>query len=557
MRALGRTLRLILAAAPGAMLLGAFLSVLMLVMGAALLGLSGWFITATGVAAAAGLIFDVFTPSSGIRFLAVGRAAARYGERLATHDATLRALSALRVDLMRRQLAQGFEAMSRARAPLALTRITADVDALDGVALRLVLPLVAGLVTHALAFAALGLLTTWGIAGAVAGVYLIGGALGLLVLARRTAWPSVAAERATQALRRGAVDVLRGQEDLLVHGRLARAQAALLDRGRAADAAVRALDRAERGAGAWLAMVVTLATALALMFGGWAVSAGHLGAAEAAIGVFVALALSETLVPLRRGMAELGRMRDAAGRVLTAPQKAPGAAREGAADLSADAPRLSVSDLAFRRPGAARAVVAGLRFEVRAGETLALTAPSGGGKSTVLAMIAGVLDPSGGTIRLDGRDIAGLGDDLRSRVTLVPQRAALVGGSIRENLRLAEPDAEEDDLWRALAATALAGRVRALGGLDGMLGEGGAGLSGGEARRLVLARALLRRPRVLLLDEPTEGLDEATAEKVLAGLRAALPDAAIVTASHRAAETRSADQVLALGGGVLTEGPPA
>ena len=549
MRALGETLRLIVAAAPGAMLLGVLLSVLVLTMGAALLGLSGWFITATGMAALAGAIFDVFTPSSGIRFLAVGRAGARYGERLATHDATLKALAALRVDLMRRQLARGFEAMSRARAPLALTRITADVDALDGVALRLVLPVVAALVTHALAFVVLGLLTTWAIAGAVATVYVPFGAFVLVLLARRTARPSVAGERAAQALRRGAVDMLRGQEDLLVYGRLEDARAGLIARGHESDAAVRAVDSAERRAGAALAMAVTLAAAAALALGGWAVSEGHIGAAEAAIGVFVALALSETLQPLRRGIAELGRMRDAAGRVLVRDEG--GRAVRGAAGDRPGAARLSVERLGFHRPGALRAVVEGLSFDVRAGETVALTAPSGGGKSTVLGMIAGVLVPSSGAVRLDGRDIAGLEGDLRARVTLVPQRAALVGGSIRENLLLADPEAGEGALWQALEAVALAARVRALGGLDGRLGEGGSGLSGGEARRLVLARALLRRPAVLLLDEPTEGLDEATAASVLAGLRAALPDAAIVTASHRAAETRGADRVLALGGALV------
>ncbi|ROU03483.1 thiol reductant ABC exporter subunit CydC [Histidinibacterium lentulum] len=553
MRPLADTLRLVMAAAPGAMLLGTLLSVLVLVMGAALLGLSGWFITATGMAAMAGAVFDVFTPSSGIRFLAVGRAGARYGERLATHDATLRALAALRVDLMRRQLARGFEAMARARAPLALTRITADVDALDGVALRLALPVVAALVTHAFAFVALGWLTTWATAGAVVVFYVAGGGFVLLWLARRAARPSVAGERAAQALRRGAVDMLRGQEDLLVYGRLAEARAALVAQGDEADAAARAVDAAERRAGAWLAFAVTLAAGAALALGGWAVSAGGIGAAEAAIGVFVALALSETLQPLRRGMAELGRMRDAAGRVLAREED--GAETRAAVPDRPGAARLSVEGLGFRRPGALRAVVEGLSFDVRAGETLALTAPSGGGKSTVLGMIAGVLDPTSGTVRLDGRDIVAFDGDLRARVTLVPQRAALVGGSIRENLHLADPGAEEADLWRALEAVALAARVRALGGLDGTLGEGGSGLSGGEARRLVLARGLLRRPRVLLLDEPTEGLDEATAERVLKGLRAALPEAAIVTASHRVAETRSADRVLALGAADGGAGP--
>ena len=144
-----------------AMARGALLSVLVLVMGAALLGLSGWFITATGVAGLAGIgiAFDVFRPSAGVRLLALGRTAARYGERVLTHDATLRALAVLRVDLLRRQAGQGARALMRLRGEAALTRIVADVDALDGLVLRLFLPALAALATHALAFAMLAWLS--------------------------------------------------------------------------------------------------------------------------------------------------------------------------------------------------------------------------------------------------------------------------------------------------------------------------------------------------------------------------------------------------------------
>ena len=134
MRPVLRIVRLLLAAAPWAMVRGAALSVVVLLMGAALLGLSGWFITATGVAGLAGLgiAFDVFRPSAGVRFLALGRTAARYGERLLTHDATLRALAALRVTLLRRHAGADARALMGLRSESVLTRIVSDVDALDG-----------------------------------------------------------------------------------------------------------------------------------------------------------------------------------------------------------------------------------------------------------------------------------------------------------------------------------------------------------------------------------------------------------------------------------------
>ncbi|KDB05435.1 hypothetical protein U879_01545, partial [Defluviimonas sp. 20V17] len=243
----------------------------------------------------------------------------------------------------------------------------------------------------------------------------------------------------------------------------------------------------------------------------------------------------------------LGRMRDAAGRVLDGAEAPPPA---GAADAPAAAGPavLAARDLSYRREGAARAVLNGLSLELAPGETLAVAGPSGVGKSTLLFLCAGLLQPSDGDITLAGRALADWDEPaLRARLTLVPQRAALVAGTIRDNLALATATLDDSAAWAVLGAVALDAVVAARGGLESRLGEGGAGLSGGEARRLVLARALLRRPEVLLLDEPTEGLDPETAAAVLRGLRATLPRAAILTASHRAAELAWADRVITLG----------
>jgi ATP-binding cassette subfamily C protein CydC len=548
MTPLVRAAWMIWASAPVAMWRGAALTVMVLLMGAALLGLSGWLITATGIAGLAGIgiAFDVFRPSAGVRMLALGRAAARYGERLLTHDATLLALAGLRVRLLRGFAGQSFAALERLRSPAALTRITADVDALDGVVLRLALPVVAGVVTHAVAFVALWWLVALPVAATVAAGYLGGGALVLAGLARRGFAASAAAEDAQQALRRGAVDIFRGQAGLLVQGRMT----AHLDRLAAVDAAGRAaaayLDGQDRQAGLVLTVLSSALVAAALILGSWLVTADTLAPAPAAIGVFVALALAETLGPLRRGLAELGRMQGAARRVMAdidvvpttqaAPAASPARAAEADGHVALGAHRLG------QRQGT-RWLFRNVDLSVTTGETLLLTGASGAGKSTLLGLLAGLMTPTEGMVTLAGHPVLSMAEPaLRGRLTLLPQRSALIAGTVRDNLRLAAPDLTDADAWAALGAAALADTLRTRAGLDTVLGEGGRGLSGGEARRLTCARAILRRPEVLLLDEPTEGLDDSTAAALLQGVRAALPDAAIVIASHRAGDAAHADR---------------
>ena len=531
MRALLRVLHLLIGAAPWAMARGASLSVLVLLMGVALLGLSGWFITATGMAGLAGLgiAFDMFRPSAGVRFLALGRTAARYGERLLTHDATLRALSTLRVSLLRTHARLGGRELLRLRSEGVLTRITADVDALDGLVLRLALPALAGLVTHLAVFAALIWLVGWLVATVVLGIYLAAAICILMWLGRATMTPSKDAETTGQALRRGVIDMMRDREALILSGGLSDKEDRLIELDVQVRQAAGRLDRAERSAGLALTVTVSFAAAAALVAGGWLLIPGIIDAPKAVIGVFVALALAETLLPLRRGIAEIGRMADAAGRVTGPRAKAKRTAR---ASPREHGKRL----LTVGMPG--------IRFSLDPGEAVALTGPSGSGKTTLLMQVAG-LDRAEG-VRILGVSPADIDEaDLRQVLTMLPQRSALIAGSVRDNLTLAGP-AEDAQLWMMLKAVSLAKVIREKGGLDAQLGEGGSGLSGGQARRLGIARVLLRKPRILLLDEPTEGLDAENASAVLAGIRRTLPDAAILAALHRGADHPIFDRTVSL-----------
>jgi ATP-binding cassette subfamily C protein CydC len=551
MRAVLAIAGLILQAERTALWRGAVLSAVVLITGAALLGLSGWFITAAATAglAGAGLVFDVFRPSAGVRMLALGRTAARYGERLLTHDATLRALAALRVRLLSGMARADWPRLERLRGALALNRLTADVDALDTIPLRLMLPLGAGLAAQLLAAAGVGLLADPRIAAWTLAVNLAGAGSVLFFGARAARRPARLGEHALQALRTRTVDLVRGRADLAVAGRLEAQAQAVAEAGRRRAVALAQLDAIDRAAGLALGLTVVCAVSGALLIGLRSVGAGRITPAEAAIGPFVALALAETIAPLRRAVVEWGRMRLAAGRIL------PDLDRPRAAELAvapaqthhAGAPILAAHGLAYGRPGAARPILNAVELALTPGETIALTAPSGAGKSTLLALLAGLLEPEAGVVTLRGAALALWPEAaLRHEIGLVRQRAALMRGTLGEALRLAAPEAGDREMRAVLETVALWPVVAPRGGLGLRLGDRGAGLSGGEARRLALARALLRRPSVLLLDEPTEGLDTATAARVLAGIRGALPVAAILLSAHRPVEIAAADRVVTL-----------
>ncbi|MCO8146265.1 thiol reductant ABC exporter subunit CydC [Rhodovulum tesquicola] len=532
-----------------ALIRGTVLAVAVLVAGVALLGLSGWFITAAGVAGLAGIgiAFNVFQPSAGVRFLALARTAARYGERLLTHDATLKSLTDIRVRLLRGVLGLPFQRLARLRGAETMNRLVADVDALDGISLRLFIPAIAAVTVYLASFLAIWWLTDLVLAVWIVVSFTLGTGLVLLWTGRHALAPSRRAEKALQAFRIRLIDLLRARDDLVVYGRLPDQTAAV----GAAETRLRenlgAVDRLERRAGLMLALTTTISAGIALWLGGALVARGTISPAQAALGFFAALALSETVQPVRRGLADLGRMLDAARRVrrLLPTNGVAAVPATPAAPPRPEAPALEMSDIAYRHPGAENPVVEGFALSMAPGEKVALTGASGRGKSTVLALAAGLIQPDRGQILVSGRPLRDLPESqLRAEVTYLPQRSMLLGTSFFDMLALGAPGLDESDALAALEAVALSSTVAGRGGLHAKLSENGAGLSGGEQRRLALARALLRHPQLLLLDEPTEGLDRPTAIRVLAGIRDFLPRATLLIASHRKAERDWAERLI-------------
>lgn len=543
MTSLRRVLGLCLKSAKGAMWRGGALSVLVLLAGVGLLALSGWFIAAAATAglAGTGLVFDVFKPSAGVRALALGRTASRYGERLLTHDATLKALVTLRLRLLQGLMAQPLRRLERARAAAALNRMIADVDALDGVTLRLFLPAVAGALTLVVSVLGLALFVGWGLAAWVGALY----GLGSLAIGWRygpEALPAARlAERALQAVRARSNDAFAARADLTVYNAIG-GQIALIGRAsKGLGQARKRRDSVERAAQFWVTVVVQTTVAGAVLFGFLSVSNGDLSTPLATLGVLASLALSETVMPLARGISEFGRIADSARRVM---DDIP----ENQIDRSQKlrAKPMIVPPLDLRRIRI-EPLVETLSLTVEAGEMVLLAGPSGVGKTTVLNVIAGLLPANGGEVCIGGHPLHDYSEeDFRGRLGYLPQRATVIDGTLMDSLRLGSADLSETEAWEVLEAVQLTRFAQERDGLQTRLGSRGTALSGGERRRVALARLIAGRPPVILLDEPTEGLDEATATAVLSGIRKYLPKSSILISSHRFCDRALADRVITL-----------
>lgn len=516
---------------------GALLAALTVLMGMALLGLSGWFITATalaGLVPATALVFDVFMPSAGIRLLAVGRTGARYAERLVTHDATLAVLAALREKLFRHWSRPQAARLLMLRPARLLQRLTSDVDALDSLYLRLLVPGMAALGAALLAGLSFGLMRWW--LGLLASAWLLLAGWGIALWhGLRTRQAAVRRAMALEALRLQSVDLAAGQAELLMAGQLPAQVAAVLACDARAAVADDRLYRAEARAAQAYGVAGALTLSAALLAMGSLVERGQIGVAVAALGILLALSAMEPFAALRRGAAEAGRTWLAVRRIGKAAVEE-GPPQAGCQPTPGAGLAVQLDSACAAHPGQ-MAALGPLDLHIREGERVALIGRSGAGKSSLLSLIAGELP------LVSGRAAAGF-------CCWMTQRTELFQDSLRDNLRLAAPEAGDDVLWQALEAAGLAQDVRAMPHeLDTVLGEGGLGLSGGQARRLALARLLLHPARCWLLDEPTEGLDAATAGDVLQRLAVAARGRTLVLASHWQREARLADRLLWLENG--------
>ncbi|WP_259670428.1 thiol reductant ABC exporter subunit CydD [Streptomyces sp. ID38640] len=516
-----------------------------------LMATSGWLISR---ASQQPPVLYLMVAVTATRAFGIGRAVFRYAERLVAHDAVFRMLAEVRVAVFRRleRLAPA-GLRERSRGDL-LSRLVADVDAVQDYFLRWLLPVGAAVLVGAGAVGFTGWLLPEAGAILAAGLLLTGVGVPVLsgALARRTE-RRLAPARGRLATR--VVEMLTGTAELTVAGALG----ARTESVRCADrelTRIASRSAAVTGAGAGLsALLCGLTVAASAVAGVQAVQTGRLTGVALAVVVLTPLAAFEAVTGLPLAVQYRRRTRHAAERVFEVLD-APAPVHEPAAPATAPGTPfpLAVRELTARHPGQDRPALDGVGFTLTAGHRLAVVGASGSGKTTLAQVLLRFLDEESGTYTLGGTEAREMaGDAVRRLVGLCAQDAHLFDSSLRENLRLARPDGRgaagdaDQDLWDALGRARLADWVRGLpAGLDTMVGERGAWLSGGQRQRLALARALLADFPVLVLDEPAEHLDLATADALTADLLTATEGRTTVLITHRLTGLDAVDEVLVL-----------
>jgi ATP-binding cassette subfamily C protein CydCD len=525
----------------GRLALAALLGALALGCGVALTATSAWLISA---AALQPPVLALMVAIVAVRAFGLGKGVLRYAERLLSHDAALRAGAALRERIWHALVRLGPAATARLRRGELLARLVGDVDAQQDLLIRVAVP--------AASVTAVGVVTTVGMAvllpvgGAVVGAGLL---MAGVVAPAVTVWAAHRAERRTSAARGEVLgrtlELLEAAPDLLAFNAADRYRACLDEADRRLSTLLRRAALA-RGLGGGIGVLAIGAMSVAATAVGIvAVRAGVLPGPALAVLALTPLALADVVAGLPDAAVRLLTALPAARR-LAELETQPSPVTEPARPVVVDRPTgLATSGLAVRWPGADRDAVQGLDMTLRSGTRLAITGPSGSGKSSVVAALMRTLDPAAGVVLADGRDVRDLASDtVRDGIAWCGAATHLFDNTLRANLLLASPAATDDAVVAALERAQLGGWLAALpDGLDTAVGEHGGAVSGGERQRIGVARALLADRPVTILDEPTAHLDPRTADALADELLDLTRGRTALIVTHRPEQTPGIPQL--------------
>ncbi|SUB99769.1 heme ABC transporter ATP-binding protein/permease CydC [Proteus penneri] len=536
------------------LLLGIVLAILTLLASIGLLTLSGWFLAGTSLAGFAGIYsFNYMLPAAGVRGAAIFRTAGRYFERLVSHDTTFRVLSHLRVFTFKKILPLSPGGIARFRQGELLNRLVADVETLDHLYIRVISPIIAAFVVIMTIMFGLGLIDAR-LANTLGGIMLTL----LIVLPFIFYYAGKPIGRDLTDLRGQyrtvLTSMLQGQAELTVFGALPRFRQNLAQleakwlRRQAQQANLTGLSQA------LMILASGLTATLILWLAAGGIDNNFMPEALIALFTFCALAAFESLAPVTVAFQHLGQVMTSATRISHLIEQKPDVTFPEKGGETDDRATLTMHNICFTYPTQPMQVINHVDLTIEAGQHIALLGKTGCGKSTLLQLINRAFDPTHGTISLNNLPIAEYDEaTLRSMMSVVPQRVHVFSHTLRENLLMAKEQATDEELKDVLQQVGLGQLLENDEGLNAWMGDGGRQLSGGEQRRLGLARALLHNAPLVLLDEPTEGLDADTEQQILALLHQHCQGKAVLMITHRLHGLDKMDKICVMDGGKIVE----
>ncbi|EPZ7319713.1 heme ABC transporter ATP-binding protein/permease CydC [Vibrio mimicus] len=533
--------------------LGMLLALLTVLASIGLLTLSGWFLSAAAVAGLtiARETFNYMLPGAFVRGFAMGRTAGRWGERVVTHNATFKLLTDLRVFFFEKLTPLIPGRLSAVRDADMLNRIVADVDAMDHVYLRLINPVTVGV----LGIAALTALVAW--FDTTLGLTL-GGVLLLVLLV----WPILFyrlgkhnGQQLTQhkaELRIRTLDWLQGYSELTIFGAeqtyrqaIFTAQEKLL-RNQYANAHVSGLAQS----------LLLLANGWILVLMLWLAADGVGGQTPdpmIALIAFATMASVELLMPIAGAFQHLGQTLTSARRLNEIIQAKPEVEFTQKPTTHNGQYGIDFNGVNFAYQANKPNTIDEFTLSLPQGHKVAIVGQTGSGKSTLIQLLCRYWDVQAGQITIGGIDIRDWREsDLRAAISVVSQRVDILNGTLRDNLKLAKPDATDEQLSEILRQVGLE-KLLQDSALNAWLGDGGRQLSGGEKRRIGIARALLHDAPILLLDEPTEGLDKQTEQQIMQLLHSHFANKTVLFITHRLINLEQMDAIALIEHGKLVE----